>query len=78
MATTIQIRPRTRGRLSALKVDSRETYDQVLNRLIALVPEGDDEGVYTQAFRTGLINARLDVRAGRLHRHEDVKRRLGL
>jgi hypothetical protein len=76
--TTIQIRPETRTLLAALKSDPRETYDGVLNRLLTLVPEGDDEGLYTQAFRVGLLAAHLDIREGRLLDHKAVKQRLGL
>lgn len=78
MATTIQVSSATRERLSRLKSSARETYDEVLNRLLALIPEGDEEGTYTAAFRVGLLNARLDVKEGRLTDHEAVKKRLGL
>ncbi len=78
MATTIQLSAETRERLARLKASPRETYEEVLNRLLALVPEGDEEGLYTQAFRVGLLDAMLDVREGRLVDHEQVKRRLGL
>ncbi len=78
MATTIQLSPETRERLARLKTSPRETYEEVLNRLLSLVPEGDEEGLYTQAFRVGLLDARLDVREGRLVDHDRVKRRLGL
>jgi len=67
--TTIQVSTETR---------ERETYDELLQRLMALIPEGDDEGLYTQAFRVGLLDARLDVKEGRLTDHREVKRRLGL
>lgn len=53
-------------------------YEAVLNRLLALVPEGDEEGLYAQAFRVGPLEARLDIKEGRLVDHRDVKRRLGL
>jgi hypothetical protein len=78
MITTIQIAPGTRERLAALKSSRRETYDELLNKLLALVPGGDDEGQYTDGFRVGLLNARLDIRAGRVLGHEQVKKRLGL
>ena len=78
MATTIQLRAETRERLARLKARPRETYDEVLGRLLGLVPEGDDEGLYTQAFRVGLLDAMLDIREGRLVDHAQVKRRLGL
>jgi len=70
MITTIQVTPSTRERLSALKSSPRETYDELLNKLLALIPHGDDEGEYSDAFRMGLLNARLDVRSGRVTDHE--------
>ena len=76
--TTIQISPSTRERLAALKGSPRETYDDLLNKLLALIPRGDEEGVYTDAFRVGLLNARLDIRSGRTTDHDQVKKRLGL
>lgn len=78
MITTIQIAPGTRERLAALKTSRRETYDDLLNKLLALVPAGDNEGRYTDGFRVGLLNARLDIRAGRVLDHGQVKTRLGL
>lgn len=78
MITTIQLTPSTRERLLALKSSPRETYDELLNKLISLVPSGDEEGLYTDSFRIGLLNARLDIREGRLTDHGQVKKRLGL
>lgn len=78
MATTIQLSQETRARLSRLKASPRETYEEVLNKLLALIPEGDDEGPYTAAFRVGLLDARLDLKDGRVVDHDRVKRRLGL
>jgi len=68
----------TRNRLARLKSTSRETYDEVLNKLLALVSEGDEEGVYGQSFRVGLLSARLDLKEGRVLDHECVEKRLGL
>ena len=78
MATTIQVTEETRNRLSRLKSSPRETYDELLSKLLALVPEGDEEGRYSGAFRVGLLNARLDIKEGRLTDHREVKKRLGL
>ena len=78
MITTIQLSSSTRQKLAALKTTPRETYDELLNKLIALVPEGDDEGLYTDAFRIGLLSARLDLRARRVTDHDLVKKRLAL
>ena len=76
--TTIQVDRSTREKLARLKSHPRETYDELLNKLLALIPEGDDEGTYTHAFRMGLLNARLDIKEGRVATHGNVKRRLGL
>jgi hypothetical protein len=78
MITTIQVTPATRERLAALKSSPRETYDELLNKLLSLIPRGDDEGAYSDAFRMGLLNARLDIRSGRLTEHEQIRKRLGL
>jgi len=76
--TTIQINATTREKLAKLKSSSGETYDDLINKLLALVPEGDEEGPYKHAFRLGLLQARLDVKEGRVLAHDEVKRRLGL
>ena len=76
--TTIQITSTTREKLAKLKSSSRETYDDLINKLLSLVPEGDEEGRYTHVFRLGLLQARLDVKEGRVLSHEEAKRRLGL
>jgi hypothetical protein len=78
MITTIQLAQSTRQKLAALKASPRETYDELLNKLIALVPEEDDEGLYTDSFRIGLLSARLDIRERRVTDHDLVKKRLGL
>ena len=76
--TTIQISPATRDRLARLKSHPRETYDELLKKLLALIAEGDEEGRYSHAFRVGLLNARLDIKEGRVTDHDRVKRQLGL
>ena len=78
MATTIQLKEETREKLARLKSTERETYDEVLNKLLALVPEGDEEGRYTQAFRVGLLEASLDIKEGRVVPLREAKKRLGL
>ncbi|HEY4704793.1 MAG TPA: hypothetical protein VII27_03530 [Thermoplasmata archaeon] len=68
----------TRERLARLKSSPRETYDELLGKLLALIPEGDEEGRYTEAFRVGLLEARLDIKEGRLTPLREAKKRLGL
>lgn len=76
--TTIQLRSNTREKREKLKLNERESYDALLNRLLALIPAGDDEGPYEDAFRLGLLQAREDFHQGRLVDHSEAKRRLGL
>ncbi|MBI4399911.1 hypothetical protein HY570_04130 [Candidatus Micrarchaeota archaeon] len=76
--TSIQISPETRKRIARLKQSRRETYDETLNKLLELIPEGDEEGRYSQEFRIDLLNARLDLRRSRIVSHKDLKRKLGL
>ena len=76
--TSIQLMPDTRLRLAQLKSGERETYDELLNKLMSLVPDGDDEGKYTDEFRIGLLNARLDLRNRHIISHGELKKKLGL
>jgi predicted transcriptional regulator len=75
MATTIQLQPKTKNRLDDLKVHPRETYDDVLNRLldIAYDPEPLSEETLKQ-IEEGIA----DIRAGRYRSLEDVARELDL
>ncbi len=76
--TTIQITEATRARLTELKESTRETYDQLLNALLDLVPSSDDEGKYTREFRASLIRALADIKHGRTYSISEVKKSLGL
>jgi len=76
--TSIQISPEIREKLAHLKSTPRETYDELLAKLLVLVPEGDNEGKYTDQFRIGLLNARLDIKSGRTISHAEMKKRLGV
>jgi len=76
--TTIQISQETREKLAKLKAYGRESYDELLNELIELVPAGDEEGKYTDDFRAGLLRARLDLIRGRTIPLSQVKKSLGL
>src|SRR5947208_16779502 len=64
--TSIQIHSSTRKKLARLKASASETYDDLLNELMALVPPGDEEGIYTPAFGGGLLVASRDCKDGRV------------
>jgi hypothetical protein len=76
--TSIQLLPETRKQLALLKEGPRETYDEIITKLLKLVPERDEEGNYTDEFRVGLLNAMIDVRAGKTVKLSEVKKSLGL
>jgi hypothetical protein len=76
--TTIQIDASTRKKLAELKEYPRETYDELLNKLLDLVPAGDEEGRYRPEFRASLLRGLLEVRKGRVHSTKEVRERLGV
>ena len=76
--TCIQLMPKTRVRLARLKAGTRATYDDLINSLLDIIPEGDEEGKYTDDFRLGLLRARLDTINGRVQSSADLKKSLGI
>ncbi len=76
--TTIQISTLTRKRLADFRRYKRETYDELLNALLDLVPTGDDEGEYSDEFRAAWFRSLQDIRVGRVFSEKDAKRLLGL
>ncbi|WMT45530.1 MAG: hypothetical protein RE469_04865 [Cuniculiplasma divulgatum] len=54
------------------------TYDELLNALMSLIPEGDEEGFYTEDFRASLLRGLLDVKEKKIHTTEEVKKQLGI
>lgn len=76
--TTIQITQETRERLSKLKTSERDTYDELLTVLLDIIPSKDDEGEYTEEFKASLIRSLSDIKRGRLHSIQEVRKMLGL
>jgi len=76
--TTIQINTATRERLAGMRSYGRETYDEILNALMEIVPSGDEDGKYTPEFRASLLRGMSDIRNGRTHSMGDVRKILGL
>lgn len=77
MYTTIQINKATREKLNELKLYKKATYDEIIEALIDLVPEGDEEGKYSSEFRASLLRGLLDIKHGRTYGHDEVKKRIG-
>lgn len=76
--TTIQITQTTRERLNKIKSSERETYDQLLNALLDIVPSADEEDQYTEDFKASLIRSLKDIKQGRTYSIEEVRKRLGV
>lgn len=76
--TTIQISKATREKLSRLKTNGRETYDDLLNSLLGLIPSGDDEGEYSEEFKASLLRSLEDIKLGRTYSLDEAKKMLGV
>lgn len=76
--TTIQISKATREKLNKLRPYKRATYDDIIGTLMELIPEGDEEGRYTEEFRVSLLRGLLDIKNGRTYTMAEVKKKLGV
>ncbi len=75
MVTTIQLRPETKSRLDALKLHPRESYDEMLNRLLDMAYDPEPLSEETlQQIEEGI----RDIRAGRYRSLTDIAEELGL
>jgi len=76
MATSIQLEKRTKAKLEKLKIFPRESYDDVVNRLLNVTEE--DEGILSEKTIRDLEEGVADIKAGRVYTSEQVKKKLGL
>lgn len=72
---TIKVSSGVKGRLDNLKIHPRETYNDVIERLISMAIDPDP---LTDEERQGLEEARKDTKAGRPYSHNQVLVELGL
>lgn len=73
MATTIQIDKKVRDRLKELKIHPKESYNEVVARLIDL---RTDEGELSDETIKDIERSLEDIRAGRTLSMGEVKKRL--
>ncbi|HVC58525.1 MAG TPA: hypothetical protein VND15_03570 [Candidatus Acidoferrales bacterium] len=78
MNTTIQITKSTREKLNKLRPYKRATYDEMINALMDLIPEGDDEGRYSEEFRASLLRGLLDIKNKRTYTTAEIRTKLGV
>ncbi len=73
MLTTIQIRKSTLERLKEQKLTPRQSYDEVLNKLL-----DEAEATLSEEEITDIQEALEQVKKGQLYKIEDVAKELGI
>jgi predicted transcriptional regulator len=76
MVTTIQLENKTKARLEKMKSYPKESYDDVVNRLLNLAE--DDEDVLSEQTIKNIEEGLADIKAGRVYTSEQVKKKLRL
>jgi predicted transcriptional regulator len=76
MVTSIQLENRTKTRLEKMKSFPKESYDDVVNRLLNVVE--DDEGILSKHAIKNIEKSLAEIKAGKVISHKDVKQKLGL
>ncbi len=72
MATTIQVSNDLRNVLVEKKFYAKETFEEVIWNLI------EDSMELSEETKKNIKEAEEDIKAGRVHSHEEIKRALGL
>lgn len=70
--STIQIKKETKKTLQSMKLHPRETYEEVIERMIEDLSELDEHT------RKEIEKARKEIESGKFVTHEQLKRDLGL
>ena len=74
MPTTIQVKDETVGRLKYFKEFSKESYDEIINKLI----DSREEGELTDEALKDIIEAKQEIKEGKGQKIEDVAKELGI
>ena len=72
MPTTIQISDNVKTVLDRMKMIERETYNEVIERMI------EDDLEFNEKTKAEIEEAKKRIKNGKFISHEDVKKRLGL
>ncbi|WKT57895.1 hypothetical protein QVH35_11510 [Candidatus Nitrosotenuis chungbukensis] len=75
MVTSIQLENKTKARLDKMKAFPKESYNEVVNRLINIA---EDDGVLSEQTIKDLEKALSEVKNGKLLSHNQVKQKHGL
>ena len=76
MVTSIQLENKTKARLEKLKSFPKESYDDVVNRLLSVAE--DDEGILSKQTIKNIEKSLAEIKAGKVVSHKVVKQKLGL
>ena len=76
MPTSIQIEKEVKERLDKFKNHPRETYNEVLDRMIRIMSEQDAE--LSPKTIKNIEKSLAEIKAGKVYSHKEVKKRLGL
>lgn len=74
--TSIQISSGTKHVLDSLKDFPRETYEDVINKLVDIIAEENME--LSEQTKKDIEISRREIKAGKFYTAEEVKKRLGL
>lgn len=77
MLTSIQVEKQIKDHLDKFKNHPRETYNEVLARMIRIVNEQTSEDLSPQTIKN-IEKSLAEIKSGKVLSHKDVKRRLGL
>ncbi|MEA3329581.1 MAG: hypothetical protein U9Q06_02445 [Nanoarchaeota archaeon] len=73
-ATTIQIKQETLERLKYFKEFNKESYDEIINKLISQTEEGE----LTEETLKDIVKAKREIRKGKGQKIEEVAKELGI
>ena len=76
MPTSIQIEKEVKERLDKFKNHPRETYNEVLARMIHIMSEED--ATLSPKTIKNIEKSLAEIKAGKVYSHKEVKKRLGL
>jgi len=74
MQTTIQVKDKTVKRLKFFKEYSKESYDEIINKLMGIVEEGELTETAVQKIKSGLE----DIKSGRVISLENYAKKRGI
>lgn len=77
MHTSIQIEKKIKERLDKFKNHPRETYNEVLARMIHVMSQQNKEELSQQTIKN-IEKSLAEIKTGKVSSHKDVNRRLGL